>query len=93
MIKYKITITKIETVETKVANHWVVLDKRPWTDKDFEDRSTRYDGHSFFDKTPLKEVMGYAPEKTVSEQVKTKVLIQTVDDLDLPAVIKAINKL
>jgi len=36
---------------------------------------------------------GYTPETTKHAEVETLVLQQNVDELDLPAVIKAINKL
>lgn len=38
-------------------------------------------------------VYGYTPEVEVQVEVETKILQQIVKDLDLPAVIKAINNI
>lgn len=94
-MKYKITITKIETVQSTEQGDYTIIDKRPWTEKELDEEKSRAygDGKSFLEKNPLKEIRGYAPARSVEKAVETKVLKQTIEQLDLPAVIKAINNL
>jgi hypothetical protein len=91
---YRITITKVESKQTTRQGAWVVIDERPWTSKELE--GSVYSGQSnqqFLDKNPLKEIKGYAPDVSVTEEREIEVLKQNVEDLDIAAVIKAINKL
>ncbi|MBE2178903.1 MAG: hypothetical protein IAE97_00320 [Chthoniobacterales bacterium] len=94
-IKYIITITKLETRTTKEPGNYTVIDKRPWTQKELsEEGAALYGGlKKFLDDQPLKEVRGYAPDVSITRDVETQVLRQTVESLDLSAVIKAINGL
>lgn len=94
-MKYKITITKVEEVEAKEDGQWTIVEKRPWTEKELGNAiSSAYgDGKEFVASNPLKEVRDYAPARVVSKQIETEVLKQTVESLDLAAVIKAVNGL
>jgi len=94
-MKYKIVITKIEDKTTRKQGDWTVIEKRPWTEKDFRDESDKVYGSAkdFFEKNPLNSVYGYTPEREVTVQEEVKVLEQTVETLDLAAVIKAINQI
>jgi hypothetical protein len=77
---YTITITRTNAVKKKVGKDWAVIAQVPFTD-------------SLPVTAPLKPVYGYTPaiEKDVEQTVE--VLKQTVDDLDLIAVIQAINNI
>lgn len=77
MSVFKITIEETRTVVKTVGKEWGIVDQVPITDGD----------------EVLKNVMGYTPliEKAVPET--KEVYAQTVEELDLHAVIKAINKL
>jgi hypothetical protein len=81
---YRITIEKIETVKT-IQPHYQKL-REP-----FEDEKEQ----SFYRESknkPENPQYGYVHIEEESNVV-TKVLEQTTDELDLPAVIKAINKI
>jgi len=85
------TITIIETKEVvEVAGkEWRKLD-----DVEVVRETGMYDVRSDDDpKTRIKEIMGYTPEieKRVIKEVE--ILKQVVEDLDLAAVIKAVNKI
>lgn len=94
-MSYKITIIKTEEItERQQSNRTEVVDKRPWTDDELAKASTYYGGEQkFLETNPMKEVWGYPPSRDVLTEKETEVLKQTVDELDLAAVIKAINKL
>ena len=94
-MKYKITITKIETVQSTEQGDYTIIDRRPWTKKELdEEKSHAYgDGKTFLEKNPLKEIRGYAPARSIEKAVETEVLKQTVETLDLSAVIRAVNGL
>ncbi len=92
-MSYKITITKIEEVKATKEREYRVIDHRPWTQKELDDNVSYEPVEKFLERTPLKQVMGYAPEVETTKPVETEVLKQTVDELDLAAVIKAINRL
>lgn len=89
--KYKITITKVEEVETTRKGDWVVVDRPPWNAKRLGEASNYEDRGEFLKRNPLDEVWGHAPDVVTTKQVETEVLVQTVDTLDLAAVIKAVN--
>lgn len=96
MSTFKIVITRVEEKAVRRNGPHALLEKRPWTKEELDDRhgfAFRESREKFLDGTPLKEVYGYAPPVDVVESVETQVLQQTVENLDLPAVIKAINKL
>jgi hypothetical protein len=94
-MKYKITITKIETKTVTKRGDYTIIDKRPWTDKELSEAlSSHYgDKKDFLAKNPLKEVRDYAPSWQGVENEEIEVLKQTVETLDLAAVIKAVNGL
>lgn len=83
-------ITIIEKRDTKkiVGKDWVVLG----TKEEAREPSFWAEGRAE-PKTRIVEVRGYSPEIEKTVQEEREVLKQTVDTLDLPAVIKAINKL
>lgn len=74
---FKITIEETRTVVKTVGKEWAIVDQVPITDGG----------------EVLKNVMGYTPliEKPVPET--KEIYAQTVEELDLHAVIRAINKL
>ena len=45
----------------------------------------------FLETTPLKAVLGYAPDVEVEKTREAQIYRQTVDDLDITAVIAAVN--
>jgi len=87
-VPFEITITETREVKKMVGGEWAVLDtKEVAREKEFFERETNEP------KTRIKEIHGYTPqfERIIPE--KREVLKQMVDELDLPAVIRAINKL
>lgn len=87
-MSYKIIITETRQVKKLVGKEWgIVGTKEIPRDSDYWSKDDTQP------KTRIEEVRGYTPEieKTVSETVET--LSQTVETLNLPAVIKAINRL
>lgn len=92
-MSYKITISKIDTQETEKDGDYVIIDKRPWTEAELESAASYGREDKFVKENPLKEIRGYAPRRKVIEKIDAKVLEQVVDNLDLGAVIKAINGL
>ncbi len=87
-MSYEITIKETRNVTRIVGKEWnVVGSKEVARDSQFFSRDESEP------RTRIEEVRGYTPEieKTVSET--RELLTQTVEDLDLPAVIRAINKL
>jgi Lhr-like helicase len=85
---YKIVIERTQDVIRKVGREW---EKVGQVEKKRE--VSFYDGQSDQPKTYLSDEYGYTPEveKTVSETVK--LYEQSVEELDLAAVILAVNKL
>lgn len=96
-MKYEITIKKTEEVTRLKKGEWGVVDKRPWTEEELSEQVShsfyRSNPNQFLERNPLKELMGYQPERDTVETVETEILKQTVNNLDLAAVIKAINNL
>lgn len=90
---YEITITRKETVECNKRGDYTVVDRRPWTQKELSESSGYGNTDAFLKTNPLKEVRDYAPDWRGYETKTTEVLKQTVDELDLAAVIKAVNGL
>ena len=85
---YEIIITK-KTAEKSIEGHeWEVVGEEP-IEKDGELLIAHHpDGEII-----LRRVYGYTPEIVKEREVERLILKQTVDDLDLAAVIKAINKI
>lgn len=86
LMSYQITITEKRQVSKKVGKEWCVV-----AEKEVErDMAFCRNGEP---ETRLESVYGYTPEieKFVTEE--REILKQTVETLDLAAVIKAINQL
>lgn len=77
-MSYTITISKTETVNTAVGKEWRVVDQ---------------DIVISGDKPITKDVYGYTPEIIKDVESQREIFKQTVHDLDLMAVIKAINEI
>lgn len=92
-MSYKITITKIESKTVTKRGDYTIVDRVPWTEKDIVDERTYGSRESFLKSNPLKEIRDYAPSWQGVETVEIEVLKQTVEELDLAAVIKAVNGL
>lgn len=93
-MKYSIVITKIEEKTVTKHGEYNTIDERPWTNEDFnKDKSAYQKPEVFLAANPLKRIFGYAPSWEGVEIEETQLLKQTVDELDLTAVIKAINGL
>lgn len=67
-----------------------VIDKRPYTDKELAEANSFYreDKES---RLAIKEVMGWLPAVEKDETETRTVYTQEVEDLDLVAVINAVN--
>lgn len=87
-MSYEITITETRRVVRKVGREWAVIGSR-----EVERDSTFYSSDPNEPKTRIEEVRGYTPEIEKDVTETREVLKQTVDELDLPSVIKAINKI
>lgn len=85
---FKITIEEIKTIEETEEGEYMVIDKRPYTAAEIGEQ-----GNPEYYKDKLREIRGYAPNKTVSKKISIETFKQTVDELDLPAVIMAVNGL
>ena len=83
---YKITIEKIEEETVTVKGDWKIVGEKPYTE---DDMKTSYDSESY--KGEAKNVYGYLDDKQVIRNKEVQVLEQTVENIDLVAVIKAIN--
>ena len=81
-------ITIVETREVRKINgkKWDIVGQK---EVEREERFYRDEGP----KTRIEPIYGYTPEIEATITEKREALKQTVDDLDLPAVIRAINKL
>lgn len=92
-MSYQITITKLSDVQTMKKGAWTVIDKVPWGEKTLSQAEIYGSTENFLNRNPLREVLGYAPDVSTTITKETEVLKQTVSDLDLTAVIKAINSI
>jgi len=90
-MSYEIIIKRKETKPVRKRGEHTVIEKVPWTDAEIEKRSENY--YNTREMDPMRLVYGYAPDYDGLETVETELLKQTVDELDLSAVIKAINGL
>jgi len=89
---YEIIIKKREIKPVTKRGEYTTVGKVPWTEDELDQKI--YRGlEEFLKENPSKSVYGYAPDYQSTETTETELLRQTVDELDLPAVIKAINKL
>jgi hypothetical protein len=80
-MSYRITITRIETVMKKLGQEWRVTGEEPMYPGSPEQAAIK------------KQTWGYTPEIEKETAEETEVLKQTVQNIDLAAVIKAINNL
>lgn len=87
---YEITIKKIEIVTQTRKSSWEAVSERPLSKQDVEEAHFS-DVSQYQDK--LKKVYGYTPTLNEQVEVSHEILKQTVEDLDLNKVIKAINGL
>lgn len=87
-MSYKITITETRKVKKLVGKDWAVL-----STKEVPRDTTFYRGDKNEPKTRIEEVHGYTPEIEKMVEETRFVLEQVVDDMNVTAVIKAINKL
>ncbi len=86
---YEIKITQMVLKKVPAGEEWEVIDEALFTEEEVLKSSRIYQEA---DKTlPVKEVHGYTPKILKEEHVEIEILKQTVANLDLTAVIKAIN--
>ena len=86
---YKITIKKTEIKETPAGSNWAVIGERlPGEEKLPEEEESRTERNAL-----VLKVYGYTPPITKKEEQETEIYKQSVEDLDLSAVIIAINNL
>lgn len=93
---FEITIIEKTTVKRTGGKEWKVVDKRPYTTKEIDDDVYgRAEIKRELEKgiVPIKEVMGYTPEKEVEEVVTREVFKQTIEQISLNEIIKAINNI
>lgn len=91
-MSYKITITETKTVEKEEQGSYTTL-KQEYISRD------KYDSLPFSEQKDWKEsegqyikgIYGYPPLRLVSKEVETKIYEQTVEDLNITAVIEAVN--
>lgn len=92
---FEITIKEIKTETKTVRGEWVVLRKHLVTEAELE-KSAYAANTSAREKFLNGEVVlmqenGYAPDKQEDVESQHEIYTQRVNNLDLPAVIKAIN--
>jgi hypothetical protein len=87
-MSYEITITETRTVVKKVGKEWAILGT-----KEVSRDNEIYDMDKAGGRTRIEDVHGYTPEIEKSIDEKREIFRQTVEDLDLSAVIRAINSL
>ena len=83
-MSYEITITKIEVREVESGVEWTTIEKRPLTEEEAEQTYATL-------RSQQKTIYGYTPKIVRSEPVTTEIYRQTMPEIDLPAVIKAVN--
>lgn len=86
-MSYKITITETKYVKKLAGKEWKEIGTREVA------RDEAFSRSSSESKTRIESVMGYTPEIERVVESTTEILSQTVEELDVAAVIKAINKL
>lgn len=91
---FEIIIRTKQVQAVMKSGDWSVIDKVPWTDEELDKATRCYgDKESFLRNNPLHEINGRTPSYEVSEVKEADIFRQTVETLDLAAVIKAINGL
>lgn len=89
---FEITIKEKISGRKIVRGEHAVIDRRPYTDAELSE-SSRWMESELGKKGELKPIYGYAPDREEDVENEREILKQTVETLDLPAVIKAINNL
>jgi hypothetical protein len=93
-MSYEITIKRIENVTKTEQGKWTTVDSRPWLREELVNEGRYYQNpESFLESNPVKSILGHTPDREVIVKEETEVLRQTVEALDLAAVIRAINNL
>lgn len=95
MPSYEIIITKTTVEDVESGGNWQQVGEEPLTEDDY--RQSIYDGSliPFISngEIRLKKVFGYTPKIVKSKTITAEIYRQTVSDIDLPAIIKAVNKM
>ena len=91
--KYIVTVREVSEIASIEQGAYVVIDKRPWTEGELANASFGQSDERFLKENPLKEIRGYAPDRETVKTVETELLRQTVETLDLTALIMAVNGL
>lgn len=86
-MSYKITIEQTREARRTLPRRWEKIGEQEVA------RAEGYCRATDEPKTRIESVMGYTPEVETVATETVVVLTQTVEALDLPAVIKAINNL
>lgn len=84
---FKITIEETKLVKKVVGKEWTSIGTKEVA------RDERYYQDSNEPKTRIENVLGYTPEIEKFVEVKSTVLMQEVETIDLAEVIKALNGL
>ena len=88
-MSYKITIQRTGKKSKNIGSVWQVIDT-----KEVRREQNLYDHTDPEEKkTRIKDVLGYTPENIEEVDVTEQIFEQTVSDMDLKKVIKAINNL
>ena len=85
---YKITIEKIVTEKVTKQGEYGVIETRPYTVEEMKNVNNPEDY-----KGAIKDVRGYKPSYETLREVKTTILEQTVENIDLNTVLIAINNI
>lgn len=87
---YEIIIREITETETTTGGKWTVVDKRPFTDEEIADANEHFRKTTMLHEA-LKEVYGYLRDETIVEKQTHEIYRQEMENLDVQAVIKAVN--
>jgi hypothetical protein len=90
---YEITITQKITRHVPIGGEWHIIEERLYSEKEMEEAANLYKAHikDGSENLGIKHVYGSTPEKMVEREFDVEVFKQTVMELDLTTVIKAIN--
>ncbi len=84
-MSFKITITETRTAMKETQQKWVAVDTEE------VEREHKFFAGDEEPRTRIKNVMGYAPSIEELVTTTTEIFTQEVQELDLPAVICAVN--
>ena len=88
---YEVTVKKIEKVTRIVRGEYGVVECRPYTDEEVAKANSSWQA-SDEKVTATRDIMGYQPNKEITETVTREIYTQEVEEIDLVAVINAVNK-